>query len=50
MPKSQSTPPSTEADFSCSKYTKRGKVSLSQRGAQDGSGTHIVDKEGSASF
>jgi len=37
MPKSQSTPLLTEADFSCSKYTKIGE--RSQRGAQDGSGT-----------
>jgi len=37
MPNSQSTPMSTEADLSRSKYIKTGE--RSQRGAQDGSGT-----------
>jgi len=47
MPKSQSTPLSTEADFSCSKYTKMGEYS---EGCPGWESLRIADREGPASF
>ena len=46
MPKSQSKLLATEADFSCSKYTKRGGL----RGCLGWESLRIVDREGPASF
>jgi len=47
IPKTQSTRLSTEADFSCSKYTKRREVS---EGCPGWESVRIADREGPACF